>query len=139
MEEVQEGIEQVDESVELSEEPEEDWLNRPRFDIIESFFLIAFNALGDIAELLDITGVGVVVGLAVDFINGPLTVMYLWIKGVPRTVGKNALAQTVELFPFIDILPIRTVAIVYTILITNHPERFRKLQSALSFAKKVKK
>jgi hypothetical protein len=113
---VEEGEEdeEIDESLETG----------PRFNVAESFFLISFNLLGDILELFDLTGVGAVVGLIVDFVNGPFTVGYLFVKGVKKAVGKNAIAQAAELVPFLDLLPIRTVVITLTIMKTNHPEKY---------------
>lgn len=97
-----------------------------RFSFIEGFFLIAFNAIGDALELLDLTGVGVIVGFLVDALIGLPTILYLYLKGVPRVVSKNALANGVEMIPFVDILPIRTTIIILTILATNNPEKWGK-------------
>lgn len=112
-----------EEDEEIKEEEEEG----PRFNFIESGFLVISNLVGDILELFDLSGVGVIVGLLVDFVNGPMTVIYLWLKGVDKAVGKNALAQAAELIPLIDLLPIRTTAIILTIIATNHPEWIEKI------------
>lgn len=130
-----------EEGYEDDEEEEEDTSGAadtgPRFDVIESFFLISVNLLGDALELLDLTGIGVIAGVIVDFINGPLTVGYLFIKGVPRAIGKNTLAQGIEFIPGLDILPIRTTVIILTILQTNHPGKFGFLKK-LSGKKRLK-
>lgn len=115
--------EDEEEDEEIKEEEEEG----PRFNFIESGFLVISNLVGDILELFDLSGVGVIVGLLVDFVNGPMTVIYLWLKGVDKAVGKNALAQAAELIPLIDLLPIRTTAIILTIIATNHPEWIEKI------------
>ena len=100
--------------------------SRPHIGFIEGFFLISFNAIGDLLELFDLTGVGMVIGLIVDFVNGPITVGWLWFRGIPM-VSRNAIAQGIELVPGLDILPIRTTAIILTIITINHPEWMKKL------------
>lgn len=100
--------------------------NAMHIDIIEGFFLISINVLGDLLELFDLTGFGVIVGMAVDFLVGPIVILWLWMRGIPL-VERNAIAQAVELIPGLDILPIRTVAIILTIITVNHPEWMQKL------------
>lgn len=97
-----------------------------KFGFLEGFFLITINAVGDIFELFDLTGIGVIIGLVVDFIVGPLITLYLYLKGTPRVVSRNALAQAAEIVPYIDLLPMRTVVMILTILGTNNPERWGK-------------
>jgi len=82
---------------------------KSQFNFIEQVLFLSINILGDLIELFDLTGVGAVFGSLVDFICGPLTLVYFWFKGAPNIIGKNAIAQAVELIPFIDLLPIRTV------------------------------
>ena len=97
-----------------------------RFGFVEGFFLITLCAVGDAFELFDLTGIGVIVGLLVDFLVGPLITIYLFLKGTPRVVSRNAIAQAVEIIPYIDLLPIRTVVIILTIMGTNNPEKWGK-------------
>jgi hypothetical protein len=108
----------------------------PRFDFIEIIFLISLCGAADALELLDLTGVGIVIGLLVDFGVGPATVMYLWLKGTSH-LGKNAIAQGIELIPVLDVLPIRTTAIILTILAVNHPKMFEKAGVAGKIAQKA--
>jgi len=107
-----------------------------RFDFIEIIFLVSLCGAADAFELLDLTGVGIIVGLLVDFAAGPATVMYLWLKGTPH-LGKNAIAQGVELIPVLDVLPIRTTAIILTIIAVNHPRMFEKAGVAGKIAHKA--
>ncbi|GEM_PF-6176238 len=97
-----------------------------RFGFVESFFLISFNLIGDALEILDITGVGAIVGFLVDFLIGLPTLLYLYLKGTPRVVSRNAIANGIELIPFLDISPTRTIVIILTILATNNPEKWGK-------------
>lgn len=97
-----------------------------RFGFVEGFFLITLCAVGDAFELFDLTGIGVIIGLVVDFLVGPLITLYLFLKGTPRVVSRNAIAQAVEIIPYLDLLPIRTVVIILTIMGTNNPEKWGK-------------
>jgi len=111
----------------------------PRFGFVESFFLIGVNLIADILEVFfDLTGVGVVVSFAIDWIIGPSTILWLFLKGVDGVVGRNAIAQAVELVPFIDMLPVRTVAILITILATNYPDKFKTFARIMNVGKKLK-
>ena len=106
------------------------------FDFIEGFFLISINLIADGIKLLELTGIGIILAFLVDFIIGPITILWLWFKGVPM-VGRNAVAQGVELVPGLDLLPIRTTAVVLTIMATNKPQTFDKVGFAGKVAKKV--
>ena len=111
---------------------------RHRFGFFEIVFLVSLNAIGDALEFFDLTGIGAVVGVIVDFIVGPTVTFYLFLKGTPRVLSRNAMAQGAELIPFLDILPIRTTIIILTILATNNPERWGKFMG-LAKAVTVKK
>jgi len=125
----EEGEEELDESAALEHAG-------PRFDFIEIIFLVSLCGAADALELLDLTGVGIIVGLLVDFAAGPATIIYLWLKGSSH-IGKNAIAQGVELIPGLDVLPIRTTAIILTIIAVNHPKMFEKAGVAGKVAQKV--
>lgn len=125
----EEGEEELDESAALEHAG-------PRFDFIEIIFLVSLCGAADVLELLDLTGVGIIIGFAVDFVAGPATVMYLWLKGTSH-LGKNAIAQGVELIPVLDVLPIRTTAIILTIIAVNHPKMFEKAGIAGKIAQKA--
>ncbi len=88
----------------------------PHFDGVDIFFYIALAVLGDIGDSVWIF----------RFFFGPLTILWLYLKGVRNTISKNAIAQGVELIPILGWLPISTAAAVLTILFTNHPELFEK-------------
>lgn len=92
-------------------------LNRqgPRFNFIESYFFVALSVVGDICDGIWVT----------RFIFAPATIMWLYFKGVDA-VGKNVIAQLVELIPGVGWLPISTVAAVLTIWQTNNPESFKR-------------
>ena len=99
--------------------------DRPHFSFIEAFFLIAINIIADLVELLDLTGVGAIIGFVVDWIIGPTAIFWLWMKGIDM-IGRNTVAQALEFIPYVDILPIRSIAIILTIIATNKPELFEK-------------
>ena len=108
----------------------------PHFDFIEGFFLISINLIVDGIEWTELTGIGIILAFLVDFIIGPITILWLWFKGVPM-IGRNAVAQGVELIPGLDLLPIRTTAVVLTIIATNKPKTFDKAGFVGKVAKKV--
>ncbi|BCX15913.1 MAG: hypothetical protein KatS3mg098_142 [Candidatus Parcubacteria bacterium] len=113
--------------------------NNPRFNFVEIIFLAGLNLIGDLLELLDLSGFFIFVGLIVDFFTGPITIIYLWLKGIKGVVGKNAIAQVSEFIPLIDILPVRTTAIVLTIIATNHPEWIEKISGHSELIGKIAK
>ncbi len=92
-------------------------LNRdgPHFNFIESYFFVVLAVLGDVCDGIWVT----------RFIFAPATLMWLYFKGV-NAIGKNVIAQLVELIPGVGWLPISTVAAVLTIWQTNNPESFEK-------------
>lgn len=98
-----------------------------QFGLIESVFLISANLIADAFEFLGVTGIGVFFGMILDFFITPATLLYLFFKGTPRVIGKNALMQVLEFFPYIDILPFRTTIIILTILGANHPQTWGKI------------
>ena len=93
----------------------------PHFDFVDSFALISINLIADLVDLLSLTVIGTVVAWAVGGFASGLTLFWLYLKGV-KGIGRQAIAQVVDLVPFLDALPIRTTAIVFTIILTNHPE-----------------
>ncbi len=87
----------------------------PRFDLIEIIFYMGISIVSDILDGIWVT----------RFVFAPIIIAWLFIKGV-NSVGKNIIAQAVELIPGIDWLPITTVAAILTIWSTNNPESFNK-------------
>lgn len=98
-----------------------------QFGLVESIFLISANLIGDAVEFFGITGVGVFLGVIVDFFITPAVLLYLFFKGTPRVLSRNALMQAAEFFPYIDIIPFRTTIIILTILGANYPQTWGRL------------
>ena len=100
----------------------------PRFDLIEIIFYMGLSIISDILDGRWVT----------RFVFAPVIIAWLFIKGV-NSVGKNVIAQAVELIPGIDWLPITTVAAILTIWSTNSPESFNKTFGIASKAMNSKK
>lgn len=99
----------------------------PHFDAIESVLYVSVAIISDVLDGIWIT----------RFFFGPAILLWLWLKEV-KVVGKNAVAQGIELIPIIGWLPMSTVAAVLTIMATNNPAVFEKyLGEAGKMAKKA--
>lgn len=107
----------------------------PHFSFVESFLLILFNLIGDILDLFSPVGI---IGFFVGLIFGPVTIFWLWMKNVDA-ISKNTIAQIADMIPFIEWLPIRTVAIIFTIISVNNPKKLGKAVNAIEKVSEIKK
>jgi hypothetical protein len=117
-----------DEEAEESAEKEEETPRGPRFDLVEVILYMCLSVISDILDGFWIT----------RFFFAPVIISWLFLKGV-SSVGKNVIAQAVELIPGIDWLPITTVAAILTIWSTNSPESFNKTFGIAGKVLKAKK
>ena len=60
-----------------------------------------------------------------DILTFPVTQFYFRIKGVKGTA--DLITNTAELIPYLGALPIRTVGLLITIYLANHPEKIKSI------------
>lgn len=84
---------------------------------IEVLIVMALILPADIIDFFDLTGIGIIVSWVFDGFAFVVMVGFLWYKGqrVSWSVGANFL----EFIPFIDLLPIRIVTLLFTWLLTT--------------------
>lgn len=126
--EEEEEEETSDEEAEEGVEEEEEAPRGPRFDLVEVIFYMCLSVISDILDGFWVT----------RFFFAPVIISWLFLKGV-NGVGKNVIAQAVELIPGIDWLPITTVAAILTIWSTNNPKSFNKVFGITGKVLKAKK
>jgi hypothetical protein len=122
-EEEETSDEETEEDAEEKETPQ-----GPRFDLIEVVLYVGLSVISDILDGIWIT----------RFFFAPVILLWLFLKRV-NGVGKNVIAQAVELLPVIGWLPITTVAAIFTIWSTNNPESFNKVFGIAGKVLKAKK
>lgn len=114
----QAGEEELEEDLDEGEEQEKK--SGPHFDTVDTFFYVSIAVLGDIFDGIWITRV----------FFAPLTLLFLYMKGVDQMISKNMLSQGIELVPVVGWLPISTTMAIFTIVLTNHPEILDKIGPA---------
>ena len=67
----------------------------------------------------------------IDILSFPVTQFYFRIKGIKATT--DLVGNLIELIPYVGALPIRTITLISTIYIANHP----KLEKLISKASLV--
>ena len=60
-----------------------------------------------------------------DILTFPVTQFYFRIKGVKGTA--DLVSNTAELIPYLGALPIRTIGLIITIYLANHPEKIQSI------------
>ena len=110
-----------------SEENQEEESSGPHFDAVDTFFYVSLAVMGDIFDGIWVTRI----------FFAPMTVLFLYLKGVDQMISKNMMSQGIELIPVVGWLPISTTMAIYTVVITNHPELLDKLGVAGDALKKV--
>lgn len=94
-----------------------------KISLAESMFMVAICGLADLAEviitvvLLDLGGAGEVVKYFIDPIVWAIIGFWLKLKGVRQTWF--TVGSLIELIPFADVFPTRTIAILATIKVAN--------------------
>ena len=124
--ETQEQEETEEQNIE-GEENQEEKPSGPHFDTIDTFFYVSLAVMGDIFDGIWVTRI----------FFAPMTVLFLYLKGVDQMISKNMMSQGIELIPVVGWLPISTTMAIYTVVITNHPELLDKLGVAGDALKKV--
>ncbi len=99
----------------------------PHFDTIDTFFYMSIAVLGDVFDGIWVTRI----------FFAPVTLLFLYVKGVDQMISKNMLSQGIEMIPVLGWLPISTTMAVFTIVMTNHPEFMEKLGPAGEALEKV--
>jgi hypothetical protein len=63
----------------------------------------------------------------IDALTFPVTQFYFRIKGVKGTA--DLISNILELIPYVGALPIRTIGLLITIYMANHPEKLKFVPS----------
>ncbi|MFA7201769.1 MAG: hypothetical protein WC099_02145 [Candidatus Paceibacterota bacterium] len=121
----EEDAEELEEDLDEGEEQEKK--SGPHFDTVDTFFYVSIAVLGDIFDGIWITRV----------FFAPLTLLFLYMKGVDQMISKNMLSQGIELVPVVGWLPISTTMAIFTIVLTNHPEILDKIGPAGEALEKI--
>lgn len=114
----------------------------PRINGVEAVFMILvclfFDAMDGIATLFDIfVGAGEFIKLFINAIASPILYFWITMKGVsPMWTFAGA---GLELIPFANTLPIRTVTMGITIYMDRHPKLAEKIKTAARIVRTVKK
>ncbi len=66
-----------------------------------------------------------------DILTFPVTQFYFRIKGVKGTA--DLVSNMAELIPYLGALPIRTVGLIITIYLANHPEKIQSIPVVKTF------
>ncbi len=88
---------------------------KPKIYFVELMFIFPILIIADVLDLLSLTGVGIVFSWLADFISA--TVITTWLVYKKRNFWFNLIANLLEFIPTVDVLPIRTTALV--ILLTK--------------------
>lgn len=112
-----EDPEELEDNEEQEEGAEQEKPSGPHFDTIDTIFYLFIAILGDVFDGIWVTRI----------LFAPITILFLYLKGVDQMISKNMISQAVELIPVVGWLPISTTMAIFTIVLTNHPELLDKL------------
>lgn len=79
-------------------------------------FLLVLAIIGDLGDLANFTGLGILVSFAIDIVIGIimfLTIGFTSPKNMGKNLAKTAGAVFADFIPFIDFLPFRTLGIIW--------------------------
>ena len=86
-----------------------------KISLPETIIMTMFSLLG---ELLDVIAMGWIIGFPIQF--------WLFFKGrgVPfKKQAPSLIGNIIEIIPLFNLLPIRTVTLLISIYLINHPEK----------------
>lgn len=125
-----------EEDTELKEETEETPAG-PKISSIE-FFIWPLPAavLSDLVDLLQLTGVGVIISWAVNILCGGSLTLWLFMKGLRGEF--MLLGSVIDMIPVVGSLPTKTTILIWVYVQQKHPEKLKMAAKGLEVAGKVK-
>ncbi|MCX8015863.1 MAG: hypothetical protein N2692_00960 [Patescibacteria group bacterium] len=129
-------LNQEEEDTELKEEAEETPAG-PKISSIE-FFIWPLPAavLSDLVDLLQLTGVGVIISWAVNILCGGSLTLWLFMKGLRGEF--MLLGSVIDMIPVVGSLPTKTTIMIWIYVQQKHPEKLKMAAKGLEVAGKVK-
>lgn len=90
-----------------------------KISMVEAILLVAYIGLTDLIGIV-LVFFGLDDFFILDILTFPVTQLYFRMKGVKATA--DLVTNILELIPYLGALPIRTVGLIITIYIANHPK-----------------
>ncbi len=90
-----------------------------KISIVESLLLVMYIGLTDLIGIV-LVFFGLDDFFILDILTFPVTQLYFRMKGVKATA--NLVSNILELIPYVGALPIRTIGLIITIYLVNHPK-----------------
>lgn len=111
--------------------------HQPKISLPEALLLLEFMVIVDvIGIILALLAVGEVLNTILDVLTFPITQIYFRLKGV--RAGYDLAAGLLELIPFVNALPLRTIGVIVVIALDWYfPEVAAHAQGASNIKKPI--
>lgn len=115
------------------EEKTESKEEQPEISLIElGLWPLPAAVLSDVVDLVNWTGIGTFVSWAVGILSGGSLALWLFMKGLRGEF--MILGTVVDMIPFVGMLPIKTVILLFIYFKQKHPEKLQLAGKALQVA-----
>jgi len=110
-----------------------------KISLPEGIIMVMIVLCADIAEILvDLTGFGIIIGEIINFVVGIGLQLWLFMKGIKgfwklASWGIGTLLDGV----LAGFLPIKTITLIITIYLVNHPKIVEKVEQATGGVAKI--